>query len=87
MSVALSIMLDQALNNDNDLKVESDEKIAGATGVVVVADDPAAPSKVVSSGRQRLSDLFTIVCTANFTYPQRTQRKVLMHGSFVQASR
>ena len=39
----------------------SDVKIAGAPGVVVVPEDPAAPSKLVSSKRQRLSDLFTIV--------------------------
>lgn len=37
------------------------EKVAGAPGVTVVPDDPAAPSKSVSSKRQRLSDLFTIV--------------------------
>ena len=33
----------------------------GLPGTVVVPEDPAAPSKNVSSRRQRLSDLFTIV--------------------------
>ena len=33
----------------------------GAPGTVVVAEDPAAPSKEVSSKRQSLSDVFTIV--------------------------
>ncbi|KAI4143402.1 MAG: hypothetical protein LQ340_007020, partial [Diploschistes diacapsis] len=40
---------------------EQDEKIiAGAPGVVVVPEDPAAPSRDVSSKRQSLSDIFTI---------------------------
>ncbi|MCJ1312720.1 Plasma membrane permease, mediates uptake of glycerophosphoinositol and glycerophosphocholine [Agyrium rufum] len=34
----------------------------GAPGAVVVAEDPAAPSQQVSSGRQSLSDVFTIFC-------------------------
>ena len=38
-----------------------DSKTPGAPGAVVVAEDPAAPSKYVSSKRQSLSDLFTIV--------------------------
>ncbi|MCJ1291267.1 Plasma membrane permease, mediates uptake of glycerophosphoinositol and glycerophosphocholine [Xylographa carneopallida] len=38
------------------------EKVAGAPGVIAVPEDPAAPSRQVSSGRQRLSDLFTIFC-------------------------
>ncbi len=36
-------------------------KVPGAPGAIVVADDPAAPSPEVSSRKQRLSDLFTIV--------------------------
>lgn len=48
---------------------EQDEKIiAGAPGVVVVPEDPAAPSRDVSSKRQSLSDIFTIVrvsCSQN----------------------
>ena len=40
-----------------------DAKTPGAPGVVIVAEDPAAPSNVVSSKRQSLSDLFTIVST------------------------
>lgn len=39
-----------------------ESKTPGAPGAVVVAEDPAAPSKEVSSKRQSLSDLFTIVC-------------------------
>lgn len=37
----------------------------GAPGAVVVADDPTAPSRDVSSKRQSLSDLFTIVSASN----------------------
>ena len=40
---------------------KGDSKTPGAPGVVIVADDPAAPSNAVSSQRQSLSDLFTIV--------------------------
>ncbi|MCJ1405429.1 Plasma membrane permease, mediates uptake of glycerophosphoinositol and glycerophosphocholine [Xylographa trunciseda] len=40
----------------------SDEKVAGAPGVIAVPEDPLAPSRQVSSRRQRLSDLFTIFC-------------------------
>ena len=48
-----------------------DEKVAGAPGVIAVPGDPAAPSRQVSSTRQRLSDLFTIVSARNpVTYPQ-----------------
>lgn len=51
----------------SDIDQYSDEgtkggsKIPGAPGAVVVAEDPAAPSRDVSSKRQSLSDLFTIV--------------------------
>lgn len=38
-----------------------DFKTPGVPGAVIVAEDPAAPSKDVSSKRQSLSDLFTIV--------------------------
>ena len=41
--------------------MELDTKTPGAPGAVVVAEDPAAPSREVSSKRQSLSDLFTIV--------------------------
>lgn len=41
--------------------MDGDSKAAGAPGAVVVAEDPAAPSRYVSSKRQSLSDLFTIV--------------------------
>ena len=45
--------------SEEDLK--QDLKVPGAPGAVVVAEDPAAPSREVSSRRQSLSDLFTIV--------------------------
>ena len=41
---------------------DGQDVMPGAPGAVVVAEDPAAPSKEVSSRRQRLSDLFTIFC-------------------------
>ena len=40
---------------------EPNAKVPGAPGAVPVPEDPAAPSQEVSSKRQRLSDLFTIV--------------------------
>lgn len=46
--------------------MDGDSKTAGAPGAVVVAEDPAAPSKYVSSKRQSLSDLFTIVRTSHW---------------------
>jgi len=50
-------------NNDaeGDQDMTKRPGIAGAPGAVVVAEDPAAPSEEVSSKRQSLSDLFTIV--------------------------
>lgn len=45
----------------SDEATNADSKTPGAPGTVVVAEDPAAPSKDVSSKRQSLSDLFTIV--------------------------
>ena len=44
-----------------DERTNGDSKTPGAPGAVVVAEDPAAPSTDVSSKRQSLSDLFTIV--------------------------
>ena len=41
---------------------QNDTNTSGAPGAVVLAEDPAAPSKEVSSRRQRLSDIFTIFC-------------------------
>lgn len=46
--------------SDDDGK-RSDEKFPGAPGTVVAVTDPAAPSTEVSSKRQSLSDVFTIV--------------------------
>lgn len=40
---------------------KGDSKTSGAPGVVVVPEDPAAPSEDVSSKKQSISDLFTIV--------------------------
>ena len=45
----------------SDEGTNGDSKFPGAPGAVVVANDPTAPSKDVSSKRQSLSDLFTIV--------------------------
>ena len=47
---------------DSDKKVGDVGVVAGLPGAVVVPEDPAAPSAEVSSKRQRLSDVFTIVC-------------------------
>ncbi len=52
-------MSDAEKISEEDMKV--DTKTPGAPGAVVVAEDPAAPSREVSSRRQSLSDLFTIV--------------------------
>ena len=49
------------VDQDTDGVLKGDSKTPGAPGAVVVAEDPAAPSKDVSSKRQSLSDLFTIV--------------------------
>ena len=40
---------------------KGDSKTPGAPGAVVVPEDPAAPSEDVSSKKQSISDLFTIV--------------------------
>ena len=49
----------------NDEKVEiiisGQKATAGDPSVVAVPEDPTAPSKEVSSKRQSLSDIFTIV--------------------------
>lgn len=47
----------------SELGVDGDSETPGAPGAVVVAKDPAAPSKDVSSKRQSASDLFTIFCS------------------------
>lgn len=47
------------VSSEEDMNV--DRKTPGAPGAVVVKEDPAAPSREVSSKRQSLSDLFTIV--------------------------
>ena len=56
---SVSKMLDH--DEYSDEITNDDSKTPGAPGTVVVAEDPAAPSKYVSSKRQSLSDLFTIV--------------------------
>ena len=50
--------------SDEEIKTGHDamSKVPGAPGVVIVKEDPAAPSTEVSSKRQSLSDLFTIFC-------------------------
>ena len=40
---------------------EKNEPVAGAPGAVAVPEDPKAPSKEVSSARQRISNIFTII--------------------------
>lgn len=42
--------------------------ISPTSSQVVVKDDPAAPSAEVSSKKQSLSDIFTIVCSADQAY-------------------
>ncbi|MCJ1395630.1 hypothetical protein MMC18_008516 [Xylographa bjoerkii] len=54
-------MSDSDRISDEELQ-PTNEKVAGAPGVTAVPEDPGAPSKLVSSRRQRLSDLFTIFC-------------------------
>ena len=49
----------------DDEVTKGGSKIPGAPGAVVVAEDPTAPSKDVSSKQQSLSDLFTIVSPSN----------------------
>ena len=49
------------IDHFSDGGTNGDSKTPGAPGVVIVAEDPAAPSNVVSSKRQSMSDLFTIV--------------------------
>ena len=46
----------------DEIIYSKDSKTPGAPGAVVVPEDPAAPSKDVSSQRQRLSDIFTVFC-------------------------
>lgn len=50
----------------SDEAMNVDSKTPGVPGAVVVAEDPTAPSKDVSSKRQSLSDLFTIVSTLHW---------------------
>jgi len=47
---------------DKEPIIATNEKIPGTPGAIVVAEDPEAPSAEVSSKRQSLSDIFTIVC-------------------------
>ncbi len=56
--------LDPSSSNDDRGSVE---KTPGAPNTVAVPSDPAAPSKEVSSKRQSLSDIFTIVCSGNIS--------------------
>lgn len=59
-------MSDDNLYSEWDTK-KDDSKTPGAPGAVVLAEDPTAPSKDVSSKRQSLSDLFTIVSASSPT--------------------
>ena len=53
------------IDQSSDEGTNGGSKTPGAPGAVVVAEDPAAPSKDVSSKRQSLSDLFTIVSVSH----------------------
>ena len=65
-------MSDKEHVSDEELTgTDSREKVAGAPGVVVVPEDPEAPSRFVSSKRQRLSNIFTIVYQAHCSYDLR----------------
>lgn len=63
--------LDPSSSNEAQGSVE---KTPGAPNTVAVLSDAAAPSKEVSSKRQSLSDIFTIVCLGNISdfYPGST---------------
>ena len=50
-----------ALNLVEKQDMEATSKVPGAPGAIAVPEDPTAPSQEVSSRRQRLSDIFTIV--------------------------
>jgi len=56
-------MSDPSRSLNKEDAIMADTKTPGAPGTVVVAEDPLAPSKQVSSTRQRLSDIFTIFCS------------------------
>lgn len=58
------------ISDEEPASTNSTEKVAGALGVMAVPEDPAAPSKYVSSKRQRLSDLFTIVRQTTLSIPR-----------------
>ena len=49
------------MDSYHDGITKGDCKTPGAPGAVVVPEDPAAPSEDVSSKKQSVSDLFTIV--------------------------
>ena len=57
-------MSDNEGTSDEEVKTGHDDngKTPGSPGVVIVNEDPAAPSAQVSSKRQSLSDVFTIFC-------------------------
>lgn len=50
------------ISGDKDL-IHVQDKEYSSTPSDVVAADPDAPSREVSSARQRMSDLFTIFCS------------------------
>ena len=53
------------IDSYHDGVTKGDSKTPGAPGAVVVPEDPAAPSEDVSSKKQSISDLFTIVSSLN----------------------
>ena len=56
-------------SSSNEEEERAIEKIPGAPNTVAVPSDPTAPSQEVSSKRQSLSDVFTIVCGQIKTAP------------------
>lgn len=49
-----------ANNSGNLIREEGGRKVVQASSVDVPANDPAAPSKEISSKKQKFSDIFTI---------------------------
>ena len=62
---------------------QNDTKIPGAPGAIVSAEDPEAPSKEVSSRRQRLSDIFTIFCSGAALVSDGYQNNLMLVYAYV----
>ncbi|MCJ1412142.1 Plasma membrane permease, mediates uptake of glycerophosphoinositol and glycerophosphocholine [Ptychographa xylographoides] len=75
-------MSDSDRISDEKVKTTSREEVAGAPGVIAVPEDPEAPSKVVSSARQRMSDMFTIFCAGFALISDGTMTNVLLKKEY-----